>query len=540
MFLIGFLGIVLFCVLSFLFSKHKKDIDWKLVIWGIVMQFLIAAIILGDSLVSLIPFFIWVWAIVWYNLYVSLFKNKNLNTILSAILSLAVTLLLSFIIYILGEKISSLVLSIVWYCFIVIGMGTTSLVSFGKNIKMPKYWANIFGILIASALFGNLIASGKTGSDFFDGVGVAVTEFLKFAAAGGEFVFGNLYSKEFVFIINVGVNSIFTVALVGLLESLGIMNKIIIGISKFIDWNMRGMGITPLSGVETLVGIASIPGGSDTLFLVKNYIPHLTRSEILLTISSIMATITAGLFAAYVSVGVSPVHLLAASAMSVPAVIVLSKIFYPEIDKPITAARDMKAVEDPNYGKPMQAIMDSIAAAVQTVLIMGGCLIVFIALISVIDGVLGRLDAYVDGELLKGSMNSYNEYRGIIPGSLQTLFGYIFSPFAFAMGVPFEDILRVGYLMGAKISINEFVAFTQLGEFIKNDVLTEKSVIISSFALCGFANPSTVAQVLGKVLPFAGDNKKNYIELAFKTMFIGAGASWMTAAIAGIISGLIQ
>ena len=535
--LIGFLGVAIFCVLAFLFSKHKKYIDWKLVIWGIVMQFLIAGIILGKGLVSLIPFFIWIYAVVWYNLNVLILKDKN--TIISGIISLLVTAALSYFVYLLGSNISSAILSILWYIFIAVGMITTSLTSFKINIKLYKKWSNIFGVLIPILLFGNIIASGKTGSDFFNSVGESVTNFLAFAASGGDFVFGHLFSEDFIFIINVGVNSIFTVALVGLLESLGIMNKIITSIARFIDWNMRGMNITPLSGVETLVGIASIPGGSDTVFLVKNYLPYLTRSEILFSISSIMATITAGLFAAYVSIGISATHLLAASAMSVPAAVVVSKIFYPEVDKPVTIAKDMKLVEDPNYGKPMQAIMDSISNAVQTVLIMGGCLLVFISLISIIDGMLGKLDAYVDGQLLKGSLNMYKEYNGIIPGSLKTLFGYIFSPLAFTMGVPFEDMLEVGYLMGAKISINEFVAFTQLGEFMKSNLLTEKSIIISSFALCGFANPSTVAQALGKVLPFSGDNKKNYIDLAFKTMFIGAGASWMTAAIAGIIYSLI-
>lgn len=107
------------------------------------------------------------------------------------------------------------------------------------------------------------------------------------------------------------------------------------------------------------------------------------------------------------------------------------------------------------------------------------------------------------------------------------------------MGTPVEYIIKMGYLMGTKLSINEFVAFTQLGEFIKSNALTEKSIIIASFALCGYANPGTVAMNLGKVLPFSGNNRENYINLAFKCMFIGAAASWMTAAIAGIISGLI-
>ena len=537
----GFLGVALFCLIGFLFSKNKKAIDWKLVIWGIVMQFIIAAIILGKGLISLVPFFIWIWAIAWYNLDVFIFRAKKLNIIVSGAASLVLTGIVIGITYLLGGEGSSLLLSIIWYLFIVVGVVRVTLLSFGKDIKLYKHWSNIAGFLLCGIIFGNLLANGKTGADFFGVIGDAITSFLKFASLGGEFIFGKLYTGAvgWVFIIDVGVATIFFIAFVGLLESVGLMNQIIISIARFVDWNMRGMGIKPLSGAETLVAISSIPMGGDNLLLIKNYLSTLTRSEISLSISAIMATISASLFAAFVSLGISPVHLLAASAMSVPAVIVVSKICYPEVDNPVTRGQDIEVVKDANYGKPMNAIMDSINNAIQTVLIMAGSLVVFISLIGVFDSILGRLDAYVDGQLLHGVKNIYGEYNGFVPGSLKTLLGYIFSPLAFAMGTPVEDIIKMGYLMGTKLSINEFVAFTQLGEFIKSNALTEKSIIIASFALCGYANPGTVAMNLGKVLPFSGNNRENYINLAFKTMFIGAAASWMTAAIAGIISGLI-
>ena len=541
MFLLGVLGVFIFCFLAFLLSKNKNAIDWKLVIWGIVMQFMIAAIILGDGLISNIPFFIWIWAIAWYNLDVSFFRIGKFNVLLRAIISLVVLCAVIFLFYLMREKISSILLKFIWYSFIIFGSIRISSIAFGHEMKLPKYWSNVVGFILCGAIFGNLLSMGKTGSYFFSIVGDAITTFLKFASLGGQFVFGDLYtgSAGWIFIIDVGTTTIFFIAFVGLLDSLGIMNQVIISIARFIDWNMKSVGIKPLSGAETLVAISSIPMGGDNLLLIKNYISTLTMSEISLSISAVMATISASLFAAFISLGVSPVHLLAASAMSVPAVISLSKIVFPEVDNPTTRGQDIDVVVDENYGKPMSAIMDSVNNAIQTVLIMAGCLIVFISLIGFIDSVLFRLDSYIDGELLKGVKNSYGEYSGIFPGSFKTLLGYLFYPLSFVMGVPFSDILNVSYLMGTKISVNEFVAFTQLKQFLDAGVLTEKSIIISSFALCGFANPGTVAIILGKVLPFAGQNRDKYINSAFLTMFIGAFASWMTASIAGIIFGLL-
>ena len=137
---IGFLGVALFCFIGFLFSKNKKPIDWKLVIWGIAMQFIIAAIILGKGLISLVPFFIWIWAIAWYNLDVFIFRAKNMNIVVSAIASLILTAIVICITYLLGGEASSLLLSIVWYLFIIVGVVRVTLLSFGKDIKLYKYW----------------------------------------------------------------------------------------------------------------------------------------------------------------------------------------------------------------------------------------------------------------------------------------------------------------------------------------------------------------------------------------------------------------
>lgn len=536
----GILGIILFCALGFIFSSDKKSIDWKIVAWGIVMQFLIAAIILGKGFLSLIPLLIWIWAVCYYNLDVMFFRKKNINLPLAIVLSICITGFFVFIFMLTGTY-SSYVMMGLWYLFIFIGFVKTALKSFGKNIPMPKNWANALGFLVSASIFGSLWANGQTGADFFQSVGNAITGFLKFSSLGGEFIFGQLYtgSAGWVFIIDVGVATIFFIAFVGLLESLGLMNEIIISIARFIDWNMKGLTIKPMSGAETLVAISSIPMGGDNLLLIKNYLSSLTKSEISLSVSAIMATISASLFAAFISFGISATHLLAASAMSVPAVIVISKLLYPETKKPITQGQNIDVINDANYGKPMSALMDSIISALQTVFIMAGSLVVFISLIGVFNSILGSVDKFVDGELLGGALNAYGEYKGIVPGSLQTFFGYLFSPLAFAMGTPVEDVIKMGYLMGTKITINEFVAFTQLGNFIKDSAFTQKSIVIASFALCGYANPGTVAMTLGKVIPFSGDNRQNYLALGFKCMLIGAAASWMTASIAGIIIGII-
>ncbi len=537
----GFLGIVSFILLAFLFSEDRKAIDWKLVIWGITMQFVIAGIILGNSLISLSAMFLYVWAIITYNLNIlGVFKNSRLiQPIFGAILTIGGAFLFSLL-----RDTAPFVRDIIWYLFLIVGSVKVILVD-KYTLPLPKGWANVVGILLCISIFGSLWATGTTGADFFQSIGDNITDSLSYARAGGAFLFGGLYTGAvgWVFAIDVSVSIIFFAALVSILDSLGLMNQTISSVARFINWNMMSLGIKPLSGAETLVSIGGIPLGGNNVLFIKGYLDRLTNSEISVTLSGVMATISTSLFAAFISIGVSATHLLAASAMSVPAVIALSKILVPETEKPLTQGEDIEIIKSPDYGKPLAATMSGISEGIQISLFMCGALIVFISLIAMIDGVLANLDSFVDGTLLAHifgqEKTSFGEFKGVVPGSVKTIFGYLFAPLAFAMGTPVEDMVKVGYLMGTKISVNEFVAFTQLGEFIKNSDLSRTSIIISSFALCGYANPGTVATILGMVSPYIKDKKDVYSRYGFIALFLGAGASWMTASIASIFSNIL-
>ncbi len=537
----GFLGIAAFILLAFLFSEDRKNIDWKLVLWGVAMQFIIAGIILGNSPISLSTMFIYVCAIVTYNLNVlGIFKNSRfIQPIFGAILTISGSFLFS-----LMRDTAPFVRDTIWYVFLIVGSAKVILVD-KYTLPLPKGWANVTGILLCISIFGSLWATGTTGADFFQSIGDNITASLSYARAGGAFVFGSIYTGDigWVFAAEVGVSIIFFATLVSILDSLGLMNQAISSIARFINWNMISLGIKPLSGAETLASIGGIPLGGDNLLFIKGYLDHLTNSEIAMILASVMSTIAASLFAAFISMGISATHLLAASAMSIPAAIALSKILVPETGKPLTQGENIEIIKGPDHGKPLSAAMSGISAGVQIALFVCGALVVFISLVAMVDGVLANLDSFVDGTLLAHiygqEKTAFGEFKGIVPGSIKTMFGYLFAPLAFAMGTPVEDIMKVGYLMGTKISINEFVAFTQLSEFIKNSDLSRVSIIISSFALCGYANPGMVAIALGMVSPYIKEKKDIFSRYGFIAMFLGAGASWMTASIASIFSNIL-
>ncbi len=540
----GLIGVIVFIVIAYIFSQNRKAIDWKLVLWGVSMQFIIAGMILGTPLISLSCLFLYMFAIVAYNINI-INQKKPLSGLIIFFSALIIMLGGAFIFSLLKDY-SLIARNLIWYLFIAIGSIRLILKDKVKvKVKFPKYWANITGILVCISIFGNLIATNMTGADFFKEFGDGITNILSYAKDGGAFYFGGLYtgSVGWVFAIDVTVSVIFFTAIISVIDSLGFLNQTISSIARFINWNMLSLGIKPLSGAEILVSIGSIPLGGNNLLFVKSYLDELTDSEIVVMTAGVMATISASLFAAFISIGISATHLLAASAMSVPAVIALSKILVPETKKPLTQGEDITIIEGSDHGKPLTAVMTGISEGVQISLFMGGALIVFISGIAMINGMLGALDAYVDGNLLlsifNGAKNSNGEFAGIIPGSVRTIFGTIFAPLAYAMGTPLEDIFKIGYLMGTKISVNEFVAFTQLGELIKDSNLQQKSIVIASFALCGYANPGTVAIVLGTVSPYVKNKKEVYARYGFISLFLGAGASWMTASVASLFSNLI-
>jgi CNT family concentrative nucleoside transporter len=298
------------------------------------------------------------------------------------------------------------------------------------------------------------------------------------------------------------------------------------------------------SGAETLSCTANIVvGQTEAPLLIKPFLNDMTRSELLTIMVGGFATIAGGVLAAYIAMGIPAGHLIAASVMSAPAALLVGKIIYPELEQSATAG-DVEMPEIDSGGNVIEAAANGITDGLNLAVNVGAMLIGFIALVAVVDVGLNWIDSLVDGGLLKGAWVTYEsggmspvvgEYLGVVPGSLQTLFGTLLRPLAFLMGVPWADAGLVGNLLGIKISLNELVAYGMLGSYIQEGVISERAAIISTYALCGFANFSSIGIQLGGISAVAPRRRAALAKLGLKAMFGGAIASWLTASIAGML-----
>ena len=256
------------------------------------------------------------------------------------------------------------------------------------------------------------------------------------------------------------------------------------------------------------------------------------------------ATIAGGVLAGYIAMGVDAGHLISASVMSAPAALVVGKIIYPETEHSQTAG-DVALPSLDRAENVLDAASSGITDGLKLAVNVGAMLIGFIALIAVVDVVLNWLDGLIDGRLVGGELVSYGsasglspvtqEYAGYFPGSLKTLFGTILRPLAFVMGVPWSNADEVGNLLGIKLSLNEFVAYGNLGTYIQDGVLSPRAEIIATYALCGFANFSSIGIQLGGFGSIAPKRRRDLSKVALKAMFGGAIASFTTATIAGML-----
>ena len=221
--------------------------------------------------------------------------------------------------------------------------------------------------------------------------------------------------------------------------------------------------------------------------------------------------------------------------MSAPAALVVAKIFFPETEKSKTAGN----VEIPQVEKAsnvLDATVNGVTDGLKLAVNVGAMLLAFIALIGLVDMIMGVFDQLVDGRLLGGAFNEIkSEYSGIFPGSLKTFFGTIFSPLAFVMGVPWKDALDVGNFLGIKVAVNEFVAYAELSKAIDAATLSPRAITISTYALCGFANFSSIGIQIGGISALAPERRSDLSKIALRAMFGGIIASWMTATIAGLL-----
>jgi CNT family concentrative nucleoside transporter len=410
----------------------------------------------------------------------------------------------------------------------------------------------LFAVVFVASGVAWLFATQTYGQEIFAAFSEKVAAFLELSDYGARFLFGNLADPQyffpggaaswpgfgFQFAFKVLPTILFFGGFMAVLYYLGIMQKVIEAMARFMRWTVG------TSGAETLSCTANIfVGQTEAPLLIKPFLRDMTRSELLTIMVGGFATIAGGVLAAYIAMGIPAGHLIAASVMSAPAALLVGKIIYPELQHSVTAG-DVEMPEIKSGSNVIEAASNGITDGLKLAVNVGAMLVGFIALIAVIDVALNWVDGLIDGSLLGGVWVTYGsggmspvvgEYVGIIPGSLQTLFGTLLRPLAWLMGVPWVDADKVGNLLGIKLSLNELVAYGVLGSYLSEGVISEKAMIISTYALCGFANFSSIGIQMGGIAAVAPERRTDLAQLGLKAMLGGAIASWLTATIAGML-----
>lgn len=375
------------------------------------------------------------------------------------------------------------------------------------------------GIQFGLALF---ILRTDIGQAIFQWLGAKVQKLLSFSDKGADFVFGTLVRPElmakafgpgndFVFFFKVIPTIIFVAVLVNMLYHLGIMQRVVSTMAKGVYWLMG------VSGAEAVSNVAStFVGQVEAQIMIKPYLKNMTNSELMASMTGSFACIAGGVMAVYISLGVPAPYLIAASLMAAPGALVISKIVFPETEQSNTKGAVKLEIQ-----KSHANLLDAIAAGAGEGLKVGfnviAMLIGFIALVALLDYLLGLI----------GGVFSFPEL------SFNLVLGKIFSVFAWAMGVPSKDIQAAGSLMGTKMVINEFVAYLDMVKM--KDTLDHKTIVITSFALCGFANFSSIAIQVGGIGELAPSRRADLARLGFKALICGTLASYMSATLAGLL-----
>ncbi len=369
-----------------------------------------------------------------------------------------------------------------------------------------------------------------------------------------RFLLEELYPKEikgyqntpfgFQFAFIVLCTIIFFSSFMSILYHYGIMQKIVSGMAYLMS---KSMGT---SGSESLVAAANVfVGQTEAPLIVKPFINSMTLSEINAVMVSGFGTIAGGVMAGYIAMGVPAQYIITASLMAAPASLMVAKILFPETEESVTAKQVKVELEIPTKNG-IEAAAKGASDGLSLALNVGAMLVAFIALISLLDAGLKWMDYLVDNMLFSalGATVAQDprtgEFLGIVPGSIRTILSILLWPLAWLMGVPYKDCSHFAYLVGIKISLNEFFAYIQFSNMMKiGEVVDQKTIAMATFALCGFANFSSIAIQIGGITPMVSgteqDNLRSKLaKLGIRAMLGGAMVSCLTATIAGFLLGL--
>jgi CNT family concentrative nucleoside transporter len=421
---------------------------------------------------------------------------------------------------------------------IIVLLGIAYLLS--SQRKAIKWKTILIGLSLQFLLAFGVLKIGWV-KQVFNVMGGFFTAVLEFTESGSLFLFGNLIDASnptigYVFALQILPTIVFFSALTSILYYFGIIQRVVKGLAWLLT---RALGI---SGAESLSVAGNIfLGQTEAPLLIKAYLPKMNRSEILLVMTGGMATVAGGVLASYVGFlgGSDPEmrlsfarHLIAASVMAAPGAIIISKLILPQ-----TESVDEKIeISDQSVGSnALDALASGTTEGLKLALNVGAMLLVFVAFIAMINGILGVI----------GGTGGLNEtlapFWGYDSISLEAILGTIFAPLMYIIGVAKEDLSLMGQLLGIKLVASEFVAYTQLAD-LKNasnavHLAYDKSVLMATYMLCGFANFASIGIQLGGIGTIAPSQRKNLSELGFKALIAGSIASLLSATIAGMILG---
>jgi CNT family concentrative nucleoside transporter len=375
-------------------------------------------------------------------------------------------------------------------------------------------WRTVITGVLLQLVFGLVILKTEIGHNIFQTIGRGFNAILGYTGEGAKFLFGGLAvpsdSLGFIFATMVLPTIIFMSSLMSVLYHLGIMQKVVEVVARVMMWAMK------TSGAESLAAAANIfVGQTEAPLVIKPFVSKMTKSELMCLMTGGMATVAGGVLAAYVGFGIDAGHLLAASVMSAPAALVCAKLMVPEVEESVTAGVvkiDLPKVSANVVDAAATGASDGLKLAVNV----AAMLLAFIALIAMLNGILSGLGG------LFGFPNL----------TFELLMGYLNAPVAWLLGVPWEDCLKVGAILGKKLVLNEFVGYLDL--IAAKDQISERSTILTTYALCGFSNFSSIAIQLGGIGTMAPEKRPILAAYGMKALIGGTLACYMTACIAGL------
>ena len=392
---------------------------------------------------------------------------------------------------------------------------------FSTNRRSIRWTTVIWGLSLQIA-FAFLVLKWTVGQQILGSVGAAITRMLAYSFAGSSMVFGDLGKQHssfgLIFAFQVLPTIIFISAFFAVLYHIGVMQLVIKLFARLMQWTMR------VSGAESLNVAASIfMGQTEAPLTIRPFLPDATRSELMTIMTSGMAHVSGGIMAAYILYGIEAQHLLAAVIMTAPGTVLISKMLVPETETPATmGVVHMPAEEEHKDENLLGAIARGTIDGGRLAFNVAIMLISFLALIALLNGVLGGIHDWLAAH-----------HFSYFPTSLDAILGVLFSPIAWLIGIPWHETRIVGNLLGTRMVINEVVAYSLLGA--QKAALDMRSFTIATFALCGFANLSSIGIQIGGIGALAPNRRNDLARLGLRAMLAGTMANLMSASIVGIL-----